>query len=144
VSAGWLDADGISGHQGAGDGIGGWGDGAENGVVHWVVVQSSGQLADGAGGLESGQAGVDGRGTQRPGVAGAFEHVPEVVEQGHLAVQIDPGARHFIPSLGEPHFPLVDPPAQMVGKFVVVAFDVHGGGYLSSIFNQSFAGIDFR
>jgi hypothetical protein len=61
VSPGWLDADGVPGDKGTGDRIGGWGDRAEDRIVHGVVVEAAGKLAYGACGLEAAQAGVNRR-----------------------------------------------------------------------------------
>lgn len=55
VGTGWLDADG---DKGTGNGVGGGSDGAEKSVVHGVVVEAAGELADGPCSLEAAQAGV--------------------------------------------------------------------------------------
>lgn len=61
VGPGWLDADGVSGDKGVGDGIGGRSNRPENRVVHWVVVESAGELTDGAGCFESAQTRINRR-----------------------------------------------------------------------------------
>jgi len=53
VGPGGLEADGIAHDQGTGDGIGGRGDGAENGILNRVVVEAASELSDGVGGLQS-------------------------------------------------------------------------------------------
>ena len=62
VGSGWLDADGIPGDKGAGDSIGGWGDGAEDRIDDGVVVEAAGELTNGAGCFESAEAGINRRG----------------------------------------------------------------------------------
>ena len=48
-----AEADGVSHDEGTGDGIGGRGDGAEHGVLSWVVIESAGELPNGAGGFQT-------------------------------------------------------------------------------------------
>ena len=61
VGSRWLDADGVPGDKGMCDGIGGWGDRAKDRVIHGVVVESTGELADGMSCPEPTQAGVNSR-----------------------------------------------------------------------------------
>jgi len=85
VGPGWLDADGVPGDKGTGNRVGGWGDRAENRVVHGKVIEATGELADGSCSLEAAQAGVSRR---------RAAEIPEMLrsERPTLSVAVNPAA----------------------------------------------------
>jgi len=85
VGPGWLDADGVPGDKGTGNRVGGWGDRAENRVVHGKVIEATGELADGSCSLEAAQAGVSRR---------RAAEIPEMLrsECPTLSVAVNPAA----------------------------------------------------
>ena len=61
ISAGGLDADGVTGHKRTGDGISGRSHDAQHRINNGIVVEPAGELADDAGGPKPTEAGINRR-----------------------------------------------------------------------------------
>lgn len=59
VGSGRLESNCVTHHKGAGDGVGGWRDGAQDRILNRVIIEPAGQQADSFGRLQSPQRRVD-------------------------------------------------------------------------------------